>query len=142
MIYTDACTEVGCGGFIRGLGTTIYFQIEWVDTIKAVIEKYRDLEIDVLELLMSVAAVRLIHKFVTSKTITIYNDNPGAAAALRTKAPPLGRNDMQALIYDNKFYWWGIHRVVKESSDMRIADKLSRFQHVQWTRKLSHLKRF
>ena len=140
IIYTDACTEIGGGGFIRGVGTTIYFQVEWTDTIKAAIEKYRDLEIDVLELLMSVAAVRLINSFVKNKTITIYNDNPGAAAALRTKAPPLGRNDMQALIenladcaYDNKFYWWGIHRIVKESPDMRIADKLSRFQQVHWS---------
>ena len=138
-IYTDACTEIGGGGFIRGIGTTIYFQIEWSNTIKKAIEKYRDLEIDVLELLMSVAAVKLIHKFVSNKTITIYNDNPGAAAALRTKAPPLGRNDLQALVesladlaYDHKFYWWGIHRIVKESVDMSYADKLSRFQPVPW----------
>ena len=68
------------------------------NTIKAAIEKYRDLEIDVLELLMSVAAVRLIRQFVKNKTIIIYNDNPGAAAALRIKAPPLGKNDLQALI--------------------------------------------
>ena len=53
VIHTDACTEIGGGGFIRGIGTTIYFQVRWTDTIKAAIEKYRDIEIDVLELLMS-----------------------------------------------------------------------------------------
>ena len=137
IIYTDACTEIGGGGFIRGIDTTICFQVRWCNTIKSAIEFYRDLEIDVLELLMSVAAVHLIKRFTRNQCITLYNDNPGAAAALRTKAPPLGRNDLQALIenladlaYEQKFYWWGIHRIVKESSDMSIADKLSRFQPV------------
>ena len=139
IIYTDACTEIGGGGFIRGISTTIYFQIRWTDTIKGAVEQYRDLEIDVLELLMSVAAVDLITPYIGNKTITIYNDNPGAAAALRSKAPPLGRLDLQTLVtaiadlaFEKKFYWWGIHRIVKESADMGRADKLSRFLPVPW----------
>ena len=139
IIYTDACTEIGGGGFIMGLGPTRYFQIKWSQTIFEWVSEKRHLDISVLELLMSVAAVRLILPEVHNKTITIYNDNPGAAAALRSKAPPLGRMDLQALIrdiatlaFDHKFFWWGIHEVVKNSENMRIADKLSRYEPIDW----------
>ena len=135
IIYTDACTEIGGGGFIRGLGKTIAFQVVWNE----VSLKWRKFDIVVLELLMSVAAVMLILPQVHDKAITIYNDNPGAAAALYSKAPPLGRLDLQELVrhlatlaYDNKFYWWGIHETVKVSANMKIADNLSRFQPVKW----------
>ena len=146
IIYTDACTEVGGGGFIRGLDTTIFFQVKWADTNKLAVQKFRPLEIDVLELLMSVAAVYMIKPWIQNKTITLYNDNPGAAAALRTKAPPLNRMDLQSLVlalanlaYDKKFYWWGIHQTVKESWDMTIADKLSRFLPVQWLETVKYM---
>ena len=146
IIYTDACTEIGGGGLIRGLGTTIYFQVRWTNTAKAGVEQFRKIEIDVLELLMSVAAVQMIKPWLKNKTVTIFNDNPGAAAALRTKAPPLGRMDLQSLIialanlaYEKKFYWWGVHRVVKESWDMTLADKLSRFQQVQWVESVRYM---
>ena len=86
---------------------------------------------------MSVAAVKMIADKAKNLAISIYNDNPGAAGALKSKAPPLGRLDLQALIselatmaYDNKFYWWGIHKTVKESKNMVFADQLSRFKAV------------
>ena len=137
VIYTDACTKIGGGGFITGLGPTQYFQIRWEDTIYNAVLQYRDLDIAVLELLMSVAAVKMIADKAKNLAISIYNDNPGAAGALESKAPPLGRLDLQALMselatmaYDNKFYWWGIHKTVKESKDMVLADQLSRFKAV------------
>ena len=43
VIFTDACTEIGGGGFIRGVNTTIYFQVRWSDTIKAVVQKAKEL---------------------------------------------------------------------------------------------------
>ena len=36
IICTDACTEIGGGGFIRGIDTTVYFHVKWADTNKAV----------------------------------------------------------------------------------------------------------
>ena len=95
---------------------------------------------------MSVAAVHMIKPWIKNKTITLYNDNPGAAAALRTKAPPLNRMDLQSLIltladlaYERKFVWCWIHQVVKESWDMSLADKLSRFQSVPWVEKVRYM---
>ena len=86
--------------------------MRWSDSNKAVVQKARDLEIDVLELLMSLAAVHMIKPWLKNKTVTLYNDNPGATAALRTKAPPLNRMDLQCLVlelaslaYEQKFYW-------------------------------------
>ena len=140
VIYTDACTEIGGGGFIMGLGNTIYFQIKWADTNFTVVEKSRELDIAILELLMSVAAVFLIKDKIHDKTITLYNDNPGAANSLSSKAPPLNRLDLQAMIeelatlaYEQKFYWWGVHEIVKNSQNMRIADRLSRFEPLIWS---------
>ena len=65
---------------------------------------------------------------------------------MRIKAPPFNRIDLQCLIlaladlaYEQKFYWWGVHRIVKESWDMSLADKLSRFLPVPWMEKIRYM---
>ena len=88
---------------------------------------------------MSVAAVKTVLPLIGNKCLTIYNDNPGAAGAIRTKSPPLARMDLQALIeelamlaFKNKFYFWGVHEIASESDNMRQADRLSRYEPTQW----------
>ena len=99
-IYTDACTELGGGGFILGLGPIRFFQVKWSDTNYGAVLKYRDLDISVLELLMAVVAIKTILPQLHNQSVSIFNDNPGAAGAIRNKAPPLCRMDLQALIED------------------------------------------
>ena len=139
VIYTDACTEIGGGGFIQESGHIQYFQVKWEDTRLQALEKYREVRIEVLELLMSLVAVRLVAAKARNKCISIYNDNPAAAAAIRTKAPRLFRLDLQYLTEElatlastNKFYFWGIHSIKKDSKEMDTADKLSRFMPVDF----------
>ena len=137
IVYTDACTETGGGGYITGLGNTIFFQVKWANTIYNKVANYRKLDISVLELLMSVVAIYIIRKSLKNLSVSIFNDNPGAAGAIRSKAPPLFRLDLQVLTrflatlaFDNKFYFWGIHKTVAESDEMKVADALSRYNPV------------
>ena len=80
-------------------------------------------------------AVRLWAHMFHNKCVTIYNDNCGAASAIRTKAPKLYRMDLQYLIRNlatvataTKFYFWGLHITRAESPAMDLADGLSRFK--------------
>ena len=86
-------------------------------------------------MILSLTGIILLLPQLKHKCITIYNDNATAAAAIRTKAPPLYRLDLQFLVrhlatlaVENKFYFWGIHDIVKNSTNMQLADDLSRFQ--------------
>ena len=83
---------------------------------------------------MSIVGILFMSNKLKNKAITIYNDNPGAAGAIRTKAPRLYRLDLQylirylaALAVSKKFYFWGVHYTVKDGNEMKIADQLSRF---------------
>ena len=130
-IYTDASSKIGIGGHVEGH----YFQVAWLNTILWDVTGKRDnFDIELLETLGSLVAILLWGDKFTNKSVTIYNDNPGAASAIRTKAPRLNRLDMQFLIRElaylatnNKFYFWGIHITQAESDGMRLADQLSRF---------------
>ena len=93
----------------------------------------RSVEIDVLELLVSVVGIVACRNWLKNKSISIYNDNPTAAGALKTKAPPLYRLDLQFLVLklatitaESKLYFWGIHYTVKDGEPMVLADQLSR----------------
>ena len=130
-IYTDASSEIGVGGFTKGHA----FQILWKDTclnnIKVLCDNF---DIELLELMGSLIAVHLWGHLYSNKCVTIYNDNPGAAGAIRTKAPRLYRLDMQYLVRDlatvatiHKFYFWGIHCTCENDPNMKLADGLSRF---------------
>ena len=130
-IYTDASSLIGIGGHTRGRA----FQISWKDTLLPNIVKSHDnFDIELLELLGTVIACQLWGRNFTNQAITIYNDNPGAAGAIRTKAPRLHRLDMQCLIRSlatnalkNKYYFWGIHCTKDKDPNMNLADGLSRF---------------
>ena len=112
-IYTDASGEIGVGGII---GDTIAFQIKWSQTIWYDVMKIRpEMDIQVQEALGPLIAMQIARELIKDKSVTIYNDNPGAAAALITKAPPLWRNDMQfitreiaMLAIENNTMYWGI----------------------------------
>ena len=136
-LYSDATSTVGGGGFVMDNRNNIVwsYQFEWSDTILYEVKKYRKIEIDVLELILSLTGIILLLPQLKNKCVTIYNDNPAAAAAIRTKAPRLYRLDLQFLVrylatlaVEHKFYFWGIHEIVKESKNMQLADDLSRFQ--------------
>ena len=130
-IYTDASSKIGVGGHMEGR----FFQVAWHETCLFELMKLRDnFDIELLELVGTLIAVTLWSKYFTNKSVTLYNDNPGAASAIRTKAPRLHRLDMQFLIRDlaqlavnNKFYFWGLHITQKEDTKMSLADNLSRF---------------
>ena len=136
QIYTDASSKIGGGGIIIWPDNTVEtIQVRWKDTIYHKVKQTREIDIELLELLMSVLAVKLVASRATNRSISLYNDNPGAASAIRTKAPGLHRMDLQYLIRDlattaiqHKLYFWGLHCTVKESPDMVIADGLSRFK--------------
>ena len=135
-LWSDATTTIGGGGYAMNKQKQIlfYYQFDWAETILQHVVQIRKLEIDVLELLLSVVGIILLTPYLTNNTVTIYNDNPGAAGAIRTKAPRLYRLDMQCLIrhlafhaIENKFYFWGVHYTVKNGHPMQLADDLSRF---------------
>ena len=135
-LYSDASSKIGGGGYMIDNNNNVVFryQVNWSDTILDSFGKYRSWDIELLELLMSIVGVTLATPYITNKTITIYNDNPGAAGAIRTKAPKLYRIDLQFLIrhlatlaVKNKFYFWGLHFTVKDGNEMKIADQISRF---------------
>ena len=136
-LFTDASSKWGGGGYLMNKNEKILlkFQIDWDDTILKQLKRIRPIEIDVLELLMSIVGIVVILPKLKNKSISIYNDNPTAAGAIRTKAPRLYRLDLQFLVrklatlaVENKFYFWGIHYTVKDGDAMKLADDLSRFQ--------------
>ena len=132
-IYTDASSKLGVGGHMGNRA----FQIPWEKTDYYKIKYNCDnFDIELLELLGSLIAIELWADLFVNKSVTIYNDNPGAAGAIRTKAPRLYRLDMQFLIrrlasiaVDNKFYFWGIHCTANDDPKMDLADALSRFKN-------------
>ena len=137
VLWSDATTTIGGGGYVTNKAKQIllYYQFDWNDTILKEVLKVRPLEIEVLELILSIVGVSIIQHKLKHKCVTIYNDNPAAAGAIRTKAPKLYRLDMQCLVRQlaslavhNKFYFWGIHYTIKDGHPMQIADDLSRFE--------------
>ena len=130
-IYTDATTEIGFGGHLD----SIWFQVRWEDTIIDKIEGVRGpLDITIRELLIPLVAAELFKTKLHNKAVTIYNDNPGAASAIATAAPPLYRLDMHCLIIhlaslavEHNFLYWGTHVIAKSNHNMNLADGLSRF---------------
>ena len=127
-IYTDAASTIGAGGILNNLT----YQIRWVDTIlDKLIEKRGAFDIHAQEMLGALIAVKLWAPLLSGGCVALYNDNPGAAGAIITKAPPLYRLDMQFMIRElsklaatYKFYFWGI-KVNGNENDQ--ADALSRF---------------
>ena len=135
-LFSDASSKIGGGGYVvdKNNNVVLRFQIDWKDTMLDTLELIRNVDIELLELLMSIVGIILMLPKLKNKSITIYNDNPGAAGAIRTKAPRLYRLDLQFLIrylaklaVENKFYFWGYHFTVKDGKEMIIADQLSRF---------------
>ena len=130
QVHTDAAGKEGLGGVIDG---KFSFQIRWSDTIWDDVKKLRpDLDIQVQEYLGSVVAMDLFSDILQNSSVTFYNDNPGAAGALISKAPRLWRSDMQCLtrniamlsITNNAMYWG-----IKINGDVNeYADALSRFK--------------
>ena len=133
-LYTDAASTIGVGGHMGQVG----FKLEWKDTrldmVKTVRGKNSNNEwttdITCLELLGPVIACELWAEKLRGKTVTIYNDNPGAAATLATKAPKLYRMDLLFLItylcklaIKYQFKFWAVHLF---NNEMDLADGLSR----------------
>ena len=130
-IFTDATTEWGCGGYCEKYG----FQIDWNSTELKNLKMVREVDIQLLELLTSIIATELWSDKFVNKSVTLYNDNPGAAYALATKAPRLYRLDMNFLIIylaklaiDKKFKFWGVHCI---DDRIDLADGLSRLKQEQ-----------
>ena len=135
-LWSDATTTVGGGGYVTDANNNILFtyQFDWKDTILWKTKMMRPMEIEVLELILSLVGIELLLPQLHNHTVTIYNDNPTAAGAIRTKAPRLHRLDLQYLIrrlaslaVKHKFYFWGIHYTVKDGAPMQLADDLSRY---------------
>ena len=128
-ITTDASTEIGMGGHSKHAA----FQIRWEDTKYALVKDHRGVfDITLMELLGSVVAAELFGPDMDGKSVTIYNDNPGAAAAIGSKTPPLYRMDLHFLtVYlcklaaNYNFKFWGVHCTDER---MKFADGLSRFK--------------
>ena len=138
QLWSDATTTIGGGGYAKNKKGDIlfYYQFNWEQTYLYKTLQIRELDINVRELLLSLVGIILLTPHLTNKCVTIYNDNPAAAGAIRTKAPRLYRMDMQCLIralalqaIENQFYFWGIHYTVKNGYSMKLADKLSRFDY-------------
>ena len=136
QLFSDASSKYGGGGFLTSKlwKCDRKFQVLWDETILDQVKAVRPVDIEVLELLTSIVGVALVAKDIKNKSISIYNDNPIAASAIRTKAPRLFRMDLQFLIrylatmaVEHKFYFWGIHFTVADGPEMQLADDLSRF---------------
>ena len=135
QIATDASGVEGAGGI--WFSRKIAFQVRWKDTIYFQVLKQRpELKIHAQELIGAWIAFDLWGSQLAGKAITIYNDNPAAAAALITKAPPLYRTDLQCVTRDialmamkNRFMYWGV-KIDGEKND--YADALSRFKQYPW----------
>lgn len=128
-IWTDASGGIGVGGFLDKEA----YQVNWADTSYSQLLKERPyIDIQVLELLGTLVALEIWWPKLVGRSVTLYNDNASAAAAIASKAPKLWRNDMHYLIrriaflaVEKRFYFWGIH--IKGSLN-DIADALSRFK--------------
>ena len=128
-IWTDAASTIGVGGKMGKYA----FQVNWDATRRKEILRARpgwDIQSD--ELLGSLVALKLFAPMLTGKSVTLYNDNPGAAHAIISKAPRLHRQDLQFMIreiaklaIEYKFYFWGFKVDGSENDD---ADALSRFK--------------
>ena len=78
----------------------------------------------------------LFSDILSDSSVTFYNDNPGAAGALISKAQRLWRADMQGLTreiamlaIENSTMYWGI----EINGDVNeYADALSRFKNYDW----------
>ena len=88
--------------------------MRWKDTIYfQVLSKRPELKIHAQELIGAWIAFDLWGVQLAGTAVTFYNDNPAAAAALITKAPPLFRSDLQCITRDfslnamkNRFMFW------------------------------------
>jgi hypothetical protein len=94
------------------------------------------LDIHVQELIGAVVAIDIAQNELINDTVTIYNDNPSAAATLICKAPKLHRCDLQCLTRElakitlkNNIQFWGVKILGKHNDH---ADALSRFKPYNW----------
>ena len=134
-IATDASGIEGVGGI--WLNRKIAFQVRWSDTIYYdVLSKRPELKIHAQESMGSWIACEIWGPYLSGKAVTIYNDNPAAASALISKAPPLYRTDLQCIIRDialkammHNFMFWGV-KIDGKKND--YADALSRFKPYPW----------
>ena len=135
-IATDASGTEGAGGI--WFEKKLAFQVRWSDTIyDQVLHVRPELKIHAQELMGSWIAFDLWGAQLTGQAVTMYNDNPSAAAALITKAPKLHRNDLQCIIRDiakmainHRFMFWGV-KIDGKVND--YADALSRFKPYDWS---------
>ena len=134
VVKTDAASLVGVGGWSTE-GKAFQVKLEDVKWDWAVEHrpslKNHGVAIQVLELMGSLVAARLWSKNWHLKSVTFFNDNPGAAAALINKNAKLTRYDMNYLIREfaqlaalKRYMFWGIH---VRGADNERADALSRF---------------
>ena len=132
-IWTDAASTIGIGGI---LDDKVY-QIKWENTkLNELIAARGTFDIHAQEMLGALVAVKLWAPTLTGECVALYNDNPGAAGAIITKAPPLHRLDMQYMIRElaklsvkYKFYFWGIK---VDGANNEKADALSRFKDLEF----------
>ena len=135
QIATDASGVEGAGGV--WFNKYLAFQVRWSDMIYYdVLQKRHELKMHAQELISAWIAFDLWWDQLAGKAVTIYNDNPAAASALITKAPPLYRTDLQCVIRDialkamtQRFMFWGV-KIDGKVND--YADVLSRFKPYQW----------
>ena len=128
-IYTDAASTIGAGGIMDDLT----YRIKWSDTKLADLIRVRGtFDIHAQEMLGALIAVKLWGDRLAGQCVALYNDNPGAAGAIATKAPPLYRLDMQYMVRElaklaikYHFYFWSI-KIDGDQNDQ--ADALSRFK--------------
>ena len=135
QIATDASGVEGAGGV--WFNKKLAFQVRWSDTIYYEVLKERpELKIHAQETIGAWIAFDLWGEQLSGKAVTVYNDNPAAASALITKAPPLYRTDLQCIIRDialkammQRFMFWGV-KIDGKVND--YADALSRFKPYPW----------
>ena len=112
------------------------YQIKWDDTkFKKLVSTRGGFDIHAQEMLGALVAVRLWANKLKYECVAVYNDNPGAAGAIKSKAPPLHRLDMQFMIRElsklsvnHQFYFWSIK---VDGVNNEKADALSRFKPLQ-----------
>ena len=137
VVMSDAASTVGIGAWsTQGRA----FQIKLSDTIWHEAQVARPslqgqgVAISVLEMLGSLIAAHLWASSWSGKSISFYNDNPSAAAAIVHKCAKLQRHDMNFLIRefaqiatDNTYMFWGIKI---DGAENERADALSRFEKI------------
>ena len=113
------------------------YQIRWSNTIlNKLIAVRGSFDIHAQEMLGALVAAKLWGHTLTGQCVALYNDNPGAAGAIITKAPPLYRLDMQYMVRELSklavqyhFYFWGIK---VDGANNEQADALSRFKNLEF----------